>query len=164
MFVNAGSSDHHHLSPAILRLLRLQLAISLLTLVQACTLTISCEVAQPQTRKPCMQWLGLLTETSRALIRPDLRAVLALLLDIQLLLRPDAESQISLTWDRYTQPHMHGRLLPGCFFLGCTNLSGVSKAALKTQLCSGCGRARYCSAERQRAAWVQGGHSTLCDL
>lgn len=65
-------------------------------------------------------------------------------------------------WGKYALEHLHGRLLPGCCHLGCTNLSGVSEAALLTLLCSGCKRARYCSVECQRAAWIEGGHRDIC--
>lgn len=43
----------------------------------------------------------------------------------------------------------------------CTNLDGVSEAALKTQLCSKCRRAKYHSMECLKAAWLDGGHKTV---
>lgn len=65
-------------------------------------------------------------------------------------------------WNTYALKHFHGRLLPGCSHLRCTNMSGISEETLKTLLCSGCRRVRYCSAACQRAAWVGGGHSAVC--
>lgn len=65
-------------------------------------------------------------------------------------------------WEDYTLRHFHGRLLPGCCFVRCTKLAGVSEAALQTWLCSGCRRVRYCSEECRKAAWFAGGHSLVC--
>lgn len=71
-------------------------------------------------------------------------------------------SHMHFVWEQYGVTHFNGRLVPGCCNLDCTNLGGVSEAALKTQLCTGCKRARYCSVGCQRAAWAEGGHSTMC--
>lgn len=49
--------------------------------------------------------------------------------------RIDSGCQDSV-WERYALTHFHGRLLPGCCYLDCTNLGGVSEEALTTQLCS----------------------------
>lgn len=65
-------------------------------------------------------------------------------------------------WERFTVEHFEGRLLPGCCNLGCTNLAGISESTLKTLLCSGCRRARYCTVGCQRAAWLEGGHCSVC--
>lgn len=65
-------------------------------------------------------------------------------------------------WDEYACKHLHGRLLPGCSYLRCTEIGGTSEASLPTLLCSGCRRTRYCSVRCQKAAWVQGGHSDVC--
>lgn len=73
-----------------------------------------------------------------------------------------AETAASVAWERYVVTHFNGRLLPGCCNMRCTNLGGVSEAALSTKLCSGCRKARYCSVECQKAAWLLGGHSTVC--
>lgn len=73
-----------------------------------------------------------------------------------------SESELDLVWEQYAVTHCHGRLFSGCCYLGCTNLDGFSESALKTQLCSGCRRTRYCSVECQRAAWVAGAHSKVC--
>lgn len=64
----------------------------------------------------------------------------------------------------YAVLHFHGRLTPGCCYSRCTNMSGASEAALKTLLCSGCRWARYCSVGCQRAAWVEEGHSKVCNV
>lgn len=99
--------------------------------------------------------------------QPELRSVATSLL----LQQSDCESWLSeqafaclegCVWGAYAREYLHGPLLPGCCYLGCSNLTGVSEAALPTLLCSGCRRVRYCSVACQRAAWVGGGHSTLC--
>lgn len=74
----------------------------------------------------------------------------------------DPAMLVSVLLEQYAASHFASQLLPGCCYLGCTNLGGVSEAALKTQLCSGCRRARYCSGECQRAAWLEGGHRMVC--
>lgn len=76
--------------------------------------------------------------------------------------RSEASRQETAVWDEFALQHFHGRLLPGCSYLACTNLQGVSERALDTWLCSGCRRLRYCSVECQKAAWVKGGHSEVC--
>lgn len=76
----------------------------------------------------------------------------------------DQATKESILLERYALTHFHGRLLPGCCNLGCVNLSGVSEAALETKLCGGCKRARYCSVSCQKAAWLAGGHSTVCGM
>lgn len=42
------------------------------------------------------------------------------------------------------------------------NLDGLSEAALKTRLCAGCRRARYCCVQCHQAARIDGGHGTVC--
>lgn len=42
----------------------------------------------------------------------------------------DEHAKVALTWEEYAREHFHGRLLPGCCNMGCTNLSGLSEAAL----------------------------------
>lgn len=69
---------------------------------------------------------------------------------------------VGAAWERYAAKRLDGRLLPGCCHLGCTNMGGAGEAALKTLLCSGCKRARYCSIGCQRAAWREGGHHIVC--
>lgn len=68
----------------------------------------------------------------------------------------------AMVWDAYAVQHFHGRLLPGCSYIGCINMEGTSEASLDTVLCSGCRRTRYCSLDCQRAAWRRGGHSEVC--
>lgn len=70
--------------------------------------------------------------------------------------------RVALLWDGFARTSFHGRLLPGCSHLGCTNLAGVSETSLPTQLCSGCRRVRYCCSKCQRDAWVGGGHGLVC--
>lgn len=68
----------------------------------------------------------------------------------------------SVVFQPYAEAHLYGRLLPGCCHLGCTNMDGSSEAALETLLCSRCRRARYCSLECERSAWVNEDHKDLC--
>lgn len=70
--------------------------------------------------------------------------------------------EVAAIWDEYALGHFSGRLLTGCSYLHCTNMSGASESALKTLLCGGCRRMRYCSVSCQRGAWVLGGHSRVC--
>lgn len=65
-------------------------------------------------------------------------------------------------WECFAFFHLQGRTLPGCSYWGCRNLDGLSEAALPTQLCGGCRRARYCSTTCQKDAWVKGGHWEVC--
>lgn len=73
-------------------------------------------------------------------------------------------SKSGALWEEYAANRCLGRLTPGCCHVGCTNLDGLSKAALKTQLCGGCRRARYCCVACQKAAWLDGGHCTVCGV
>lgn len=73
-----------------------------------------------------------------------------------------AQAEVNIMWERYAVENFQGRLLPGCCHQGCTNLTGVSEAALKTLLCGGCRKARYCCLECQKAAWLEGGHRLVC--
>lgn len=96
---------------------------------------------------------------SLALDDPDLAVVLWQQLSASG--RPTSGHAAGLAnWEQYTLQHFHGRLLPSCCHVGCTNLAGVSEAALQTWLCSGCRRARYCSIQCQRAAWTS--HALVC--
>lgn len=63
----------------------------------------------------------------------------------------------------YTRRY-EGRLLLGCCYLGCKNLSGPLDCILPTLLCSGCRRVRYCSEGCHRGDWASGGHSLVCGL
>ncbi|MEW5312451.1 MAG: hypothetical protein WDW38_004085 [Sanguina aurantia] len=67
-----------------------------------------------------------------------------------------------LKWELYAQTCFHGRLVAGCCNLACSDMGGASEAGLKTRLCGGCRRARYCSAGCQAEAWSERGHSLLC--
>lgn len=68
----------------------------------------------------------------------------------------------AVAWDAYALRHCHGRFLPGCGYLGCTNVKGASEESLDTLLCSGCRRVRYCSVGCQKAAWGKGMHAHAC--
>lgn len=110
--------------------------------------------------------LGLSWDTEVGLHDAELAAVVRqLLLPLQPAewsTRLAAFKHEARAWDGYAIGNFHGRLLPGCSFLGCTNLSGCSEASLVTLVCGGCRRMRYCSVGCQRAAWAIGGHSVVC--
>lgn len=72
------------------------------------------------------------------------------------------QGRVDAVWEGYALTHFNGRLVPGCCYLGCSNLCGTSEAALRTQLCGGCRKARYCSRKCQQAAWRDGGHHAVC--
>lgn len=72
--------------------------------------------------------------------------------------------QQSAVWERYAVIHLQGHLTVGCCHFGCTNMDGMSEAMLRTKLCGGCRRARYCSARCQKVAWVNGGHKAVWGL
>lgn len=118
---------------------------------------------------------GVRCEGANAYMRwePDVRkfdseladVALSLALPLQPRRRADESlcfKQQAVAWDRYAVKHFHGRLLPGCSYLGCADVSGSGEAAVATRLCSGCRRTRYCSVECQRAAWLLGGHADMC--
>lgn len=54
------------------------------------------------------------------------------------------------------------RVLRHCSNVRCTNLEGLSDSALKTKLCQGCRRVRYCGPECQRMDFGRGGHKGVC--
>lgn len=89
-------------------------------------------------------------------------ALLTELLSEQVLSCPRPQVEVGKLLGQHAVTHFQGRLLPGCCHLRCKNLYGPSEAALKTLLCSKCRRARYCSAECQKAAWLEGGHVHVC--
>lgn len=112
-------------------------------------------------RQPQPRWYKALLLSLGAL-SSNLTEVMTVLLPNAKILMNITEPRSQRVWEWYAVSHFHGRLVPGCCYLGCTNLSGVSEAGLKTQLCSGCGRTRYCSVECQKAAWLHGDHKILC--
>lgn len=85
-------------------------------------------------------------------------AVLTIGGDVTFMKHPKKLAQI---WEQLVSAEMKGRLLPGCCYWGCTNMSGFSEAALSTQLCSRCRRVRYCCEGCQKSAWLEG-HKEAC--
>lgn len=154
------SEPHSHVLPHVM-LHRLQ-AVSLLTLVQACLWMKECGMTRNGFQYKNPRWLAMVTDVCDKLQIPGLRHVgTSLMSDISAsVLKSQAE--VNVVWEQYAVTHLHGRILPGCCNLNCTNLEGVGETALKTKLCSGCNKARYCSVACQRKAWLEGGHSTVC--
>lgn len=63
---------------------------------------------------------------------------------------------------RHALQHFHGRLLPGCSYIGCTNLTGFGEELSPSRSCSWIWRTRYCSVSGQQAAWSAGRHFNEC--
>lgn len=60
-----------------------------------------------------------------------------------------------------------GVYLPGCSSMGCANLDGHSEMSMCNAVCGGCRRARYCSVDCQKHAWLHpslggDGHGLVC--
>lgn len=108
-------------------------------------------------------WIDKVPAACNTLISIDIKNMLTRMINDTIApsnLNP--QSHVDAVWGEYVQSHCHGRWSPGCCYLDCTNLGGVSEAALETKLCGGCRRARYCSVACQKAAWSKGGHSMVC--
>lgn len=138
-------------------------AISLNILVQACMWRMDCEgtsIAAPLCAPG--EWLLPILDMCERLDISALSALMISMLQESELSAPRTQVEIDVVWERYAVLHFHGRLVPGCCNMGCVNMSGLTEAALKTLLCSGCRRARYCSVECQRAAWQC--HRSVCQL
>ncbi|KAK9815344.1 hypothetical protein WJX72_002074 [[Myrmecia] bisecta] len=60
----------------------------------------------------------------------------------------------------YVERARMAALGPGCHNPACQNLQGVCEAELRTKKCSGCNKARYCSAACQKTAWKL--HKHVC--
>lgn len=73
----------------------------------------------------------------------------------------DTPKMLASLWERWVCADLRGRVLPGCCYWGCTNMSGFSEAVLSTRLCSGCKRVRYCCEGCQKGAWLEG-HKEEC--
>lgn len=67
----------------------------------------------------------------------------------------------SSKWLHTLLPAMHGRPLPSCCSTECEEVSGTCELAVKTQLCKGCRRSRYCSEKCQKEDW-RAGHKRVC--
>lgn len=156
---NPSSASVFYFGPCLIRQLQFVLLVSLMQMChhQLYINHVGCQpiqLPQPRWLKALLRNLGSLTNGLSDVVR----CLLPTTTFSSLATEPMSDS----VWEEYALNHFHKRLMPGCCHLRCTNLSGVSEARLKTQLCSGCRRARYCSMECQRAAWLEGGHSTVC--
>ncbi|MEW5305313.1 MAG: hypothetical protein WDW36_007862 [Sanguina aurantia] len=139
-------------------------AVALVTLVQASVWRMRTEgLVGNALRVATPDWLTNVLTVVERLPNEGLKQVAMSMLR-ESLFRPPQQTplDVGVRWERYAVVHFHGRLLPGCCNLDCSNLSGLSEAALGTLLCGGCKRARYCSVACQRAGWRVGGHSTVC--
>lgn len=136
---------------------------SLIMLVQIALWFQECQQTRAGShfRREVDNWLHRITGVCDQLQHTHLKAVVTSLL-CESPSTPISQQEVSLAWERYAVTHFHGRLTSGCCHLGCSNFSGASEAALKTRLCGGCRKARYCSLRCQTNAWIKGGHSGVC--
>lgn len=136
-------------------------SVALAMLVQMCHCCRALEQAPGSGLSEPPQWLHQTISDLRGVDR-GLGDVACTLLQGPVPSSMDAQMHVDSVWEQFAATHFNGRLVRGCCYLGCTNLDGVSEAALKTQLCSGCMKARYCSVGCQKAAWCKGGHKFVC--
>lgn len=137
-------------------------AIILTMLIQICLWLKEPPLISDMWKGISSDWVTSLITACKQLTNPDVRAVVKRLSRRSQKGGPKEQRDVNVMWERYAVAHFHGRMSPGCCNLSCTNLSGFSEAALKTLLCAGCKRARYCSVGCQRVAWEKGGHSSVC--
>lgn len=138
--------------------------VSGVTLIQICLWLHEIELTRPGFHHESQGWVGSVLVSSQKLHNPHLQSVMVALLGEMSNTPPRQCERAGVTWERYATAHFDGQLLPGCCNLGCTDLTGVSEAKLKAKFCSGCRKARYCTVECQRAAWLDGGHSAVCGV
>lgn len=135
--------------------------VLLLSLVQMWMWVQGSEVMRKKLQRHRPGWFDTLMQHGQHVDDPDLTTVISLLGPGQSP-SPSSRQAVCMAFERYSLSHLQGRLLPGCCHPGCTNLSGGSEVAIKTLLCSGCRRSRYCSLGCQKVAWLAGGHSSVC--
>lgn len=138
---------------------RLQVVL-LVALAEVCRWVQECKLVLPEVDHQA--WLIQLRKRCDQLHDCCLKSVVTWVLIKSDFPAPQLPSENSLMWENFALDRLQGRLLPGCCHLGCNNLGGVSEEALQTRLCGRCRRARYCSVECQKGAWLQGGHSNVC--
>lgn len=162
---NSSISHHtsHHSNNTSRALAQLQ-AITLLTVVQLALWVHHYDSADHAFRNNHVGWMLRIVMTCTRIKNVPLMILVVATLSVigAEKLHPTEALPLRVEWERHAVANFSGRLLPGCCYLGCADVSGVSEAALATQLCGGCRRARYCSTRCQRAAWLEGGHSTVC--
>lgn len=160
-----GANDHRCCSstPPV-RSLRQLSAVLLLSLMHMYNKTLGTEAAALEFDSVCEpDWLKALREGDPALAAVAIRLLLMPSRERQWLSDLTVQKMRAQLWADYAiKHHFDGRLLPGCNNLGCTNLAGVTEAALPTLLCGGCRRVRYCGVACQENAWVAGGHGQVC--
>lgn len=136
-------------------------AVMMAGAVQLCQFQVeSGEKVQGRDQEPC-EWVK---KIFRAINDPG-NGLEEFLQDSILSLHNDparAQQEVGPRWEEYARSNFDRHFLPGCCYMGCTNLTGVTEAALPMRLCGGCGRTRYCGVACQRGAWLEGGHSTQC--
>lgn len=158
-------STVYQIDPALLGSLHRNEAILVLTLVKCCQWIM--QVKEPcfvNRRVPRSDLMNVAAGAISQSLDPHLLSMAVSFIDVPPPSPPRLHDRISAAWERYTVLHFPGMLLLGCCHLDCTNMEGVSEAALMTQLCSGCRRVRYCSVGCQRAAWLKGGHKEVCGI
>lgn len=136
--------------------------VAVAMLVQMCHFRLAIEQAGAMSsQSQSLQWLHHMVSKLGDLDM-GLGGVVRVLLQGPVPSAVQAQTRVGSVWEQYALSHFNGRLVRGCCYLGCTNLDGASEAALKTQLCSGCMKARYCSVRCQKAAWCKGEHKSVC--
>lgn len=161
---NLGLWGEGRPAPAFCKVELLQLqAVTLLTLVQLCHMRVRLEVEEVGAHNhELSEWWTKVISSVEKLDHPELRNLVLSCMSEDFIFGKRSSAEINLKWEQYAVAHLSGRILPGCCYVGCTNMCGGSEASLSTQLCFGCKRARYCNVECQRAAWREGGHSLVC--
>lgn len=135
-------------------LLGYQLQVVLLaSLVPLCHLRVFSGEEDP------VPWLSKVSQEIGSL-KSRLAAVGTMLLSERVFSSIVGEKLVQLSLERFGSAVFRGRIVPGCCNLGCENLQGPSEASVRTWLCAGCRRARYCSLECQRNAWDS--HRNVC--
>lgn len=140
-------------------------AAALALLVLMCHYHLAMEQSKGVSRTESPEWLKH-TVSKLAGMGMGLGGVGRLLLHANGQMIVKTQTRLDSVWEKYVATHLNCRLVQGCCNLGCIDLRGANESALVKKaarsLCSGGKKARYCSVECQRAAWLIGDHKTVC--